>query len=245
MLVEYNYVIICSDRDFSLDLKFRLKKYEDLAFVSFAKDKTEGLFVILKHRPDIVFINLSKNAPEYFKMVVELRQYFHNLPIIIGISNDKQYVFKAIKNHFFDYWLLPYSEWDISKSLLHAKAQIPEKTEPKTLCLKSYRDFQYLNTDDILYLKSDNNTTCFTMKNSSEIIAYKTLKVFEKQLPEQFKRIHQSYILNTDCVSGINYGKNLCTIAFNNSQVPFSKSYIKNIDELKKKLAQSAIFANK
>ena len=57
----------------------------------------------------------------------------------------------------------------------------------KNICLKSYRDYQYLDTDEILYLKADNNTTDFYMKDGNTINAFKTLKTFEAKLPNNLK----------------------------------------------------------
>jgi DNA-binding LytR/AlgR family response regulator len=119
----------------------------------------------------------------------------------------------------------------------------PAITQPETICLKSYRDFQYLNTRDILYLKADNNTTEFVMKDGSLVNAYKTLKTFENQLPEGFVRIHQSYIVNTNYISGISYGKSVCTLNLHNLQLPFSKSYKTNVDIVKDHLSKNTIRA--
>ena len=239
--MEYNYTIIDSDATSNLQLQHYLEDYGDFTCASIAKDSSEGINSILKFSPQIVFINLNEKAQEYFQMVMELHQYLTSLPIIIGISKGKHHAYDAIKNGFFDYWLMPYNEFDIRKSLLRLKKQIPAKQEPQTLCLSSYRDFQYLDTDEILYLKADNNATEFIMKDGTINNAFKTLKTFENQLPKNFVRIHQSYIVNTDCISRISYGKAICTLKHSKQQLPFSKSYRKNIDNLKQLLSKNTI----
>ncbi|WP_100872153.1 LytTR family DNA-binding domain-containing protein [Pseudozobellia sp. WGM2] len=239
--MEYNYTIIDSDATSNLQLQHYLEEYGDFTCTSIAKDSSEGINSILKFSPQIVFINLNEKAQEYFQMVMELHQYLTSLPIIIGISKGKHHAYDAIKNGFFDYWLMPYNEFDIRKSLLRLKKQIPAEQEPQTLCLSSYRDFQYLDTDEILYLKADNNATEFIMKDGTINNAYKTLKTFENQLPKNFVRIHQSYIVNTDCISRISYGKAICTLKHSKQQLPFSKSYRKNIDNLKQLLSKNTI----
>lgn len=145
-------------------------------------------------------------------MITEIHQYMNQLPILIGIATTKNYAYDAIKNGFFDYWLQPFNEFDIRKSLMKLQKRMPKEKAPATLCLKSYNDFQYLDTNDILYLKADNNTTEFFMKDGTIINAYKTLKTFENTLPKNFMRIHQSYIVNTNYVSRINFGKSICAI---------------------------------
>ncbi|MDE3740625.1 LytR/AlgR family response regulator transcription factor [Maribacter polysaccharolyticus] len=245
--MEFNYSIIDSDATSNLQLQHFLEEYGDFSCVSLAKNSTDGLNSILKYSPDVVFVNLNENSREYFHMVMELHQYIKKLPVFIGISKTKEHAYDAIKNGFFDYWLKPYNEFDIRKSLLRLKKQLPEPvaapalSQAPTICLKSYRDFQYLNTDDILYLQADNNTTEFVMKDGSVVNAFKTLKTFENQLPSNFIRIHQSYIINTVFISGISYGKSLCTLKLRNLQLPFSKSYKSNIDEVKERLSKTVI----
>lgn len=239
--MEYTYTILDSDATSNLQLQHYLEEYGDFCLISEAKSSAEGLDTILKHSPDIVFINLNDRAGEYFQMVTELHQYVKEIPIFIGISKSKEYAYEAIKHCFFDYWLLPYNEFNIRKSILRLKKSIPKVNEPQTLCLKTYRDYHYVDTNDILYLQADNNATNFIMADGTTINTYKTLKSYQGQLPRNFVRIHQSYILNTDYVSRINYGKSLCTLKLRKLELPFSKSYRSNVDDLKKVLSKSSI----
>lgn len=241
--MEYTYNIIDSDAASNLQLQHYLEDYGDFVCIGEAKNAEDGLNSILKYSPDVVFVNLNDKAYEYFVMVKELYQYVKELPVIIGISKSKEHAYEAIKNDFFDYWLLPYNEFDIRKTVLRLKKQMPKEAGPQTLCLKSYKDYHYLDTNEILYLKADNNATDFIMNDGRVISAFKTLKTFESQLPENFVRVHQSYILNINYVSRINYGKSICALKNNQTQLPFSKSYKSNIDELKKSLSKNVFSA--
>ena len=118
---------------------------------------------------------------------------------------------------------------------------MPNENASQTLCLKSYKDFQYLETDSILYLKADNNATDFIMKDGTTVSAFKTLKTFEEKLPKNFVRIHQSYIININYVSRINFGKSVCALKNGREQLPFSKTYRENVDGLKKILSKNTI----
>lgn len=239
--MDYTYTIIDSEATSQLQLEHYLEDYGDFLCVAQARNSHDGLDAILKHLPDLVFVNLNETAYEYFHMVTQLHQYVKELPLVIGISRGKEYAYEALKNNFFDYWLMPYSEFDIRKTILKLRKNMPKEVVSQTLCLKSYKDFQYLETADILYLKADNNATDFIMRDGRTISAFKTLKSFEQQLPDNFIRIHQSYILNTDYVSRINYGKSICALKSGKTQLPFSKTYKQNIDNLKTLLAKNTI----
>jgi DNA-binding LytR/AlgR family response regulator len=239
--LEYSYTIIDSDAVSNLQLQSFLEDYGDFDCVGFSKTANEGLNNILKFNPDIVFIHLNDQAAPLFQMVTELYQYMSQLPIFIGVAKTKAHAYDAIKNNFFDYWLQPYNEFDIRKSVLKLRMREPKEKAQETLCLKSYNDFHFLDTRDILYLQADNNTTEFFMADGTVNNAYKTLKTFENKLPKNFVRIHQSYIVNTDYISRINFGKNNCALKSVAKPLPFSKSYRDNMDNLKQILSKKSV----
>ena len=114
-------------------------------------------------------------------------------------------------------------------------------TTNKTLCLQSYKDYRYLDTDNVLFLKADNNTSDFYLVDGTTISAFKTLKIFENQLPNNFFRIHKSYIVNKNYVSGINFGKQKCTVEKSAFKIPFTKTYIDNIEFIKESISDISI----
>ena len=239
--MDYTYTIIDTDASSKLQLQLYLEEYEDFVCAGFAQNPVDGLSTILKFAPDLVLVNLKEDGMSYFQMVTELSQFMNSLPLVIGYSTCKKYAYNAIKSGFFDYWILPHNEFDIRKTIFKLRKQHPKQNFPSTICLKSYNDYRYLDTKDILYLKSDNNSTDFFMSDGNVISAYKTLKSFEEQLPETFIRIHQSYILNSRYASRINYGKSLCTLRNPKEQeIPFSKKYKQRADLLKEKLSKKA-----
>jgi DNA-binding LytR/AlgR family response regulator len=239
--LEYSYTIIDSDAVSNLQLQSFLEEYGDFDCVGFSKTANEGLNNVLKFNPDIVFVHLNAQVTPLFQMVTELHQYMSQLPIFIGVAKTEVHAYEAIKNNFFDYWLKPYNEFDIRKSVLKLRKREPKEKAPETLCLKSYNDFHFLDTRDILYLQADNNTTEFFMADGTVNNAYKTLKTFEKKLPKNFVRIHQSYIVNTDYISRINFGKNNCALKSVAKPLPFSKTYRENMDNLKQILSKKSV----
>ncbi len=239
--MDYSYVIINTDATFNLQLQLKLQEYEDLYYTGSAADVDEGINLILKVLPDLVIVNLGNQPSQMFGMVAELHQYLERNPLLIAISTTKNLAYNAIKSGFYDYWLFPTSEFEIRKTVFKIRKQVPKESLPTTLCLKTYNDYHYLDTSEILYLKADNNSTDFFMRDGKRISAYKTLKTFEGLLPKNFIRIHQSYILNTKYVSRINFGKSTCSLRNSDYQLPFSKSYRDRIDELKTLLSKNAI----
>ncbi len=106
-----------------------------------------------------------------------------------------------------------------------------QKEQSLIICVKSYGDYRYIDSEDILYFEADNNSTDIHLNNGEMITAFKTLKHFETVLPDsQFLRIHNSYIINVDQVSRIHTGNTVCYIKNSTTKLPFSKSYKDNVD---------------
>jgi DNA-binding LytR/AlgR family response regulator len=115
--------------------------------------------------------------------------------------------------------------------ILEAKKIIIQQEQPLIICVKSYGDYRYIDSRDILYLEADNNSTDIHLKDGEMVTAFKTLKHFENVLPsDQFLRIHNSYIMNVNQVARIHTGNTVCYIKNTTIKLPFSKSYKDNVE---------------
>ncbi len=229
------------ENDFAVmqNLRDYLSDYNNFECLGISKSYQETLSNILKDSPDIVFLTLDNN-PEAFRLVCELRLLVPKLPKFVATATDTSFAYECLKQGFFDYIKKPFTQLDILRTLNRIKKEIPLQ-EATTLCLKSYNDYRYIDTKDILYLKADNNATDFIMTNGNIISAYKTLKTYESLLPSNFVRIHNSYIINKNLISRIHYGKSKFAMKDSPTPIPFSRSYRGNVDVLKKSLTQIAI----
>lgn len=232
-----------------------LSDFAELHSQGNSQDRDIATNMILKTKPDLVFINIDGVIKNPFDFVNEFANYLDILPKFIALSSSEKHAYQCIKNGFLDYLKTPISELDVRKLVMrYAKTSIKPikenvtqsiKTKPKEgaslICIQSYKDYQYIKTSDVLFLKADNNTTDFYLKNETVVTAYKSLKAFEDVLPQQFLRIHKSYIVNEDYVTRINYGKLKCGISNTKHSLPFTKTYISHIDNIKSKLSQNSI----
>ncbi|MDO5988860.1 LytTR family transcriptional regulator DNA-binding domain-containing protein [Flavivirga amylovorans] len=235
-----NYLIIDTEEVSIKKIKKVLSDFPEFNCVGCTYDYLEPIDVILKNTPDLIFLNLDTVLDNPFNLVNEVDQYLKKDYEFIAISSSKEKTYEAIKTGFFDYLLNPITELDIRKAALKFKKKHSNKTG-KTICLKSYKDYQYLNADEILFLKADNNTTDFYMNNGHTVSAYKTLKTFELILPRNFLRIHKSYIVNKNYVNRVNYGTLNCTLKKCLKNIPFSKTYINNVELMINALSQTSV----
>jgi len=257
--MNYSYIIIDDNQESALKTKAIAEGFSELSYLGSAYNYDEGLHLILEHNPQIVFLEIcptDKNSNLSLVLINELYRYLKVVPKIIVTTAKKDLAFEAIQYEVADYILKPVARIDLVKSLLKleksnpleqaevlypqvqvetlsvpkVKVETAVQNQPLILCIKSYGDYRYIDTRDIAYFQADNNSTDIHLNNGEMITAFKTLKHFEGVLSYPFVRIHNSYIVNSTCISRIHTGNTVCYIKNTAIKLPFSKSYKANID---------------
>lgn len=240
--MEFQFTIISSDAELISRLLELPRDFEDLVCVGYTGNEEKACESILNFQPQIVFMDMDNQRLAHpFAFVNELYQYLDVLPQIVAISNSKEYAYKAIKNNFFDYLLKPLKKSELRKTIMSFKKK---HSNTGQLCLKSYSDYQFLNLSEIVYLKADNNTTDFYLNSGTKVVGFKSLKVYENLLPANFLRVHKSYIINSKLIKRISFSKNKLSLKEFSGfvEVPFSKSYINQINSLRSSLISETLF---
>mgnify|MGYP003388062869 CR=1 FL=1 len=223
------HIIVAKKAETINHIKTIIDSFNTIVFSGSSENQDEALNMVFKNSPDIVFLDIDDTIDNLSEFLLEINQHSKNSPVFIALSSSKEHAYEAYRYDFFDYLLKPLTELSLRRCVLkYTKKHLLKKCE--TICLKSNKDYQYLNTNEILFLKADNNTTDFHMSDNTVISAYKTLKTFENTLPQNFLRIHKSYIINSNCISRIHYGKATCIIKNPSHKIPFTKTFIHNID---------------
>ncbi len=106
--------------------------------------------------------------------------------------------------------------------------------QKKFLKLTSGNDYKFILLKNIAFLKADNIYTKIYLTDNRCIQAFSTLKSFQKRLPNNFVRVHKSFIINTAKVYRINFQKR--QVYFHKQQTPalFSKKHRATIELLEK-----------
>ena len=105
------------------------------------------------------------------------------------------------------------------------------KLKPKTNSFiineqgKTYR----VNSDEVLYMKSEGNYLILQLKEQKFTIRYK-IGDYDTLIPDKLEyiRVHKSYIVRTDKISGKNYD----TINLGEIEIPIGKTYKKTLKEM-------------
>ncbi len=255
-LKKYSYIIIDDDVESILKTRTIAEGFSELTFAGSAANYQSGLNLVLEHRPNLVLLEIdpkdgSSNLSLAF--INELHRFLSLIPKIIITTTKKELAFEAIQHGVFDYILKPVLRIDLMKTILKLEKAFPtadsdaveedstplselfaepakSAEQPLVLCVKSYGDYRYINSNDISYFQADNNSTDIYLNSGEMITAFKTLKHFEGVLSHPFIRIHNSYIINQNYIARIHNGNSTCYIRNSSKKIPFSKTYKSNVD---------------
>ena len=231
--MKYPYIIIDDDKASISKTQSLFDEFSNYFLMGTANNYDDGVNLVLQHKPQLVLLEINpknKKSNLSLALINELFRFMKVLPKIVVVTKSREFAYDALKHEVFDYLTKPLSIHDLRKTIIKFERNIEEVST--TICIKSYGDYRFIDTEDIVYAKADNNSTDIFMNNGDMITAFKTMKHFENTLPHEFVRIHNSYIVNMNYISRIHLGNSVCYIKNSKIQLPFSKSYKKNVDML-------------
>jgi DNA-binding LytR/AlgR family response regulator len=235
--MQFSFLIIDSNESSTKEILNLFEYFPNYFCAGVVKDNQTIANQITKLKPQLVFIQIPTKANEseiLFQTILELFQYTETVPYFIALAKTPNFALQAIQSGFSEYLTEPISMHQLGKALFKFEKRTPKKWI-SSICIKSYSDYQFVNLENIVYLKADNNTTDIQLMNGKTVNAYKTLKHFENTLPFYFLRIHKSYIVNINHVSRIHFSQSKCYINYNQA-LPFSLNYKDNIEAIIRKI---------
>ncbi|MES2573709.1 MAG: LytTR family DNA-binding domain-containing protein [Bacteroidota bacterium] len=235
--MRFSFLIIDNNDSTVKEILDVFENFPNYFCAGIVKDSQTAIKEIIKLKPQLVIVQIpakSKDTNFIFEIIKESFQYLDAIPYFMALSITPDYAFTAIQSGFSDYVLMPLQIHQLGKSLFQFEKRNPVPNV-STICIKSYSDYHFVALQDILYLKSDNNTTDIQLYNGNTVNAFKTLKHFETTLPFYFLRIHKSYIVNINQVSRIHFSKSKCYLNYD-IILPFSLNYRDNVEAIIRKI---------
>ena len=170
----------------------------ELAFST--ENPIEALEYIRKNEADLIFLDIQMSelsGINFMKIVGDKLKY-------ILTTAYSEYALEGYEHNVIDYLLKPITFDRFQKSALKAQERFPtnETSANSYFFVKSSGQQHKINFDEILYIESIKDYVNIKTDNQ-EYIVLDTLKSLENQLPENFARVHKSFILNLDKIEKI------------------------------------------
>jgi len=230
--VNYSFIVVGDQYVTGVEVERIIDFFPNYFCAGIFPNSFDTLETIAKIKPQLIFFNIEAELNKSsitIEVLAESFNYLRQIPYVIVLSPTDDFAISSIHNGMSDY-LTDSNFHTLGKSLSKFEKRTPATTQ-KSICIKSYSDYRFLNYTEIVYLKADNNTTDFKLVNGSVVTAYKTLKYFETVLPPYFIRIHKSYIVNIYFISRIHFSKAKCYLNFN-EEIPFSNNYRSSVEHI-------------
>lgn len=188
--------------------------HSEIEIIDMAQSVVAAAKSLRKNQPDILFLDIILGDGTGF----DILEIFPDLRSkIIFVTASDEYAIRAFKFAAIDYVLKPYSREDLGLAIKRAKEQLQPNKErlnilkntlsaperkPDKISLHTLDKIIIVNLDDIIRCESDSNNTIFYLKDKRSIFVTKTLKYFSDMLKGyDFLRIHQSHLVNLQCIS--------------------------------------------
>ncbi len=211
-----NTIIIDDEQDGRDVLQMLVTDFcPDLTIVDICTNGKEGVKSILKHKPDLVFMDIDMPDMTGFDVLDCVK----NLKLkIIFVTAHNQHAIRAFKYSAIDYILKPPSPQSLIEAVEKAKQiefrndggqydlllnQLKQEDHlPDVIALPMADGLQVVNIQDIMYCKADRNYTHIHFIDKRKLLVSKQLKEFENLLaPHNFFRVHHSYLINLKYIS--------------------------------------------
>lgn len=215
--------IIVDDEPLAVSLlESYVEKVPFLELVFSAENPIEALEYIQNHQSDLVFLDIQ--MPEltginFMKILGDQQKY-------ILTTAYSEYALEGYDHNVVDYLLKPISFERFSKSVLkaHERFSINENKEESYFFVKSSGQQHKIIFEDILYVESIKDYVNIKTE-TQEYIILDTLKSMEHQLPENFVRIHKSFIINLNHIKSLRTRK---VTLISEHEIPIGESYRMN-----------------
>ena len=105
--------------------------------------------------------------------------------------------------------------------------------EKGRLTISTHQGHIVMDFDEILFLEADGSYTK-VISHKTKTIASKPIKHFEKNLPDEFVRVHRSFLINKNHLKSLTRKDNNWWVQFTNSdkEIPISRKYKGKIEAL-------------
>lgn len=208
----YSAIIIDDEPNAIVSLRLIIQEYlsERVRVAGSAGSVREGVELIRKCRPDIVFLDIEMP----FESGFELFRYFDIVSFdVIFTTAYANYGIQAVKCAALDYLLKPVNPVEIRESLKRLEqkrrnevpmkkievllANLQSNYDSNKIAIPTSTGVEMYSVKEILYFEGDGNYSRIITNSGRDITISKTLQWLEEVLPSDFFiRIHKRHLVN-------------------------------------------------
>lgn len=230
--------IIVDDEPLAAGLvKEFLGAYPQFELVAICHDGVEAFKAIQLHQPDLIFLDIQMPKITGF----ELLELLENPPAVLFTTAFDQYAVKAFDAKGLDYLVKPFSEARFAQAIARFLSQYQGKSASVSypeefsqaqpgkctrLVVRVKNDIKIIPVQEVSYFAAEDDYISIHT-GEGKFLKKMTMKHLEESLdPGKFARIHRSFLVNLQEVSGIEpYVKDAYLLKLRSgAKIPVSKT---------------------
>ena len=222
----------------------------EIKHVGEAENVNDGLRLIDKEQPDVVFLDIEmpgKTGLQLAEILLD-RNFKGN---VVFTTAYNAHAIKAFRLSAIDYLLKPIQEDQLTEAVeklkeekknrdnenrLRALSENLHQERNEVLCIPSNNGFEYIPVMEIEYLEADGSyVKIYCVNNRSKTVS-KNLKYFESALTDctNFIRTHRSFLVNLYFVTNYSKSDGGYLTLKRNVQIPISRKRKQAIQDILK-----------
>lgn len=208
------------------------KRFPVLTLVQTFDDAIEGAAFLRNAGVDLLFIDI--NMPDVSG--IELVRCLEQKPAVIFTTAYKKFAIDGFELNALDYLLKPISferfEKAVSKAVEYIQFKEAQKrASEQMLFVRSEYQLVKINLHEIEYIESFEDYIKIYQTGLKPVMTLMTLKnILEKLPPDQFQRVHRSYVVALSKIHSIVNRK----IRLSSAEIPVSDSYADFLNKYRK-----------
>ncbi len=237
----FTAIIVDDEGDARELLASLISEHEDIQVIDKAESVSEAVPKIIKHNPDLLFLDIQMPNKSGFDLLAEIRELRLDIPVIFVTAYD-QFAIQAIKASALDYLMKPVDPVELAKAIqkfrnFEQKEHYQEKLEELLqrvhqpvqasgkIRFNNRNGYILLHPDEMIYLEADANYTHIYLRGKRKETVSSNIGSVEKLLPQGlFQRISRSVIINSTWLSKVDRINHIFVLEFEGTEYSFKSS---------------------
>lgn len=194
--------IAIDDEPMALEkLENYISKVPYLELVAACSNPCDAMQVMAENRIDALFIDI--NMPDINGM--DFVKALPDPPMVVFITAYSEFAAESYKVRAVDYLLKPYSFVDFQRAAEYVRMRYEDMQQENRVAddlifLKVDYRFVRVSLRDIVYIEGMNEYLKVYLKSGDPLLVHTTFKQMNGHLPENFRQVHRSYVVNVNHV---------------------------------------------
>lgn len=205
-------------------VRSHLEQVARLELVATCKNALEAFEVLKTEQIDLIFLDIQMPM----LTGIEFLKSLANPPKVIFTTAYREYALEGYELDVVDYLMkpIPFNRFFKAINKYFALVAVPEtplpplSETPDFIYVKSNKKTYLLRFSEILYLESLKDYVRIHTSDQ-RVVTKEKISEFEKQLPDDFLRVHRSYIVNTAAITAFSSNE----IEIRDIEIPIGISY--------------------